>query len=276
MRKEILQAKLEYLEKMGIEFRCNTKIGDDVTLDDLFRQGYDAIFLGTGAPIGGRMRIEGEEMANIYQATEFLVRGNLEPELLPEHYRTPLDVAGKRVLVVGGGDTSMDCVRTAIRLGATDVTCMYRRTETEQKGREEERKHAVEEGTQFMYLTIPYRFVGEGGTVAAAECRKMQLGAPDESGRRRPEPIRGSEFVLNVDIVVLAIGYEPDDLLEKTTPGLRTTNWKTVRVDEEFQTTRQGVFAGGDNVNGADLVVTAMADGRRAAEAIHNYLVSLR
>jgi glutamate synthase (NADPH/NADH) small chain len=276
MRKEILQSKVEYLERMGVEFKCSTRIGEDVTLDDLFKQGYDAIFLGTGAPIGGRMRIEGEEMANIYQATEFLVRGNLEPELLPERYRTPLDVAGKRVLVVGGGDTSMDCVRTAIRLGAKEVTCMYRRTEAEQKGREEERKHAREEGTEFMYLTVPYRFVGEGGAVAAAECRKMQLGAPDESGRRRPEPIRGSEFVLNVDIVVLAIGYEPDDLLEKTTPGLRTTNWKTVRVDEDYQTTRQGVFAGGDNVNGADLVVTAMADGRRAAEAIHNYLVSLR
>jgi glutamate synthase (NADPH/NADH) small chain len=179
------------------------------------------------------------------------------------------------VLVVGGGDTSMDCVRTAIRLGASEVTCMYRRTEAEQKGREEERRHAVEEGTEFMYLTVPYRFVGEAGIVGAAECRKMQLGAPDESGRRRPEPIRGSEFVLNVDIVVLAIGYEPDDLLEKTTPGLRTTNWKTVRVDEDYQTTRPGVFAGGDNVNGADLVVTAMADGRRAAEAIHNYLASL-
>jgi glutamate synthase (NADPH/NADH) small chain len=276
MSKQILQAKIEYLTKMGVEFRCNTKVGEDITLDELFRQGYDATFLGTGAPIGGRMRIEGEDMANIYQATEFLVRGNLEPELLPENMREPLDIAGKRVLVVGGGDTSMDCVRTAIRLGATEVTCMYRRTEAEQKGREEERKHAVEEGTEFMYLTIPYSFSGEDGRVAQAQCRKMQLGAPDESGRRRPEAIRGSEFVLDVDIVVLAIGYEPDDLLEKTTPGLRTTNWKTVRVDEDFQTTRPGVFAGGDNVNGADLVVTAMADGRRAATAIQHYLERLR
>lgn len=275
MRKEILQAKLEYLQKMGIEFRCNIKVGEDVTLDELFEQGYHAVFLGTGAPIGGRMRIEGEELGNIYQATEFLVRGNLEPEQLPEHMREPLDVAGKRVLVVGGGDTSMDCVRTAIRLKAAEVTCMYRRTEAEQKGREEERKHAREEGANFMYLTVPYRFSGEGGVVKRAECRRMQLGAPDESGRRRPEPVKGSEFVLDVDIVVLAIGYEPDDLLEKTTPGLRTTNWKTVRVDEDYQTTRRGVFAGGDNVNGADLVVTAMADGRRAAQAINNYLATL-
>jgi glutamate synthase (NADPH/NADH) small chain len=275
MRKEILQAKVEYLEKMGIEFVCNTRVGDDITVDDLFSQGFHAVFLGTGAPIGGRMRIEGEELENVYQATEFLVRGNLEPELLPEHMREPLDIAGKRVLVVGGGDTSMDCVRTAIRLGAAEVTCMYRRTEAEQKGREEERKHATEEGTEFMYLTVPFRFAGENAQVRTAECRRMQLGAPDESGRRRPEAIPGSEFTQEVDVVVLAIGYEPDDLLEKTTPGLRTTNWKTVRVDEDYHTTRPGVFAGGDNVNGADLVVTAMADGRRAAVAIDNYLASL-
>jgi glutamate synthase (NADPH/NADH) small chain len=275
MRKEILQAKVDYLEKMGVEFVCNTRVGDDITVDDLFSQGCHAVFLGTGAPIGGRMRIEGEELENVYQATEFLVRGNLEPELLPEQMREPLDMAGKRVLVVGGGDTSMDCVRTAIRLGAAEVTCMYRRTEAEQKGREEERKHATEEGTEFMYLTVPFRFAGENGQVRTAECRRMQLGAPDESGRRRPEAIPGSEFTQEVDVVVLAIGYEPDDLLEKTTPGLRTTNWKTVRVDEDYHTTRPGVFAGGDNVNGADLVVTAMADGRRAAVAIDNYLASL-
>jgi len=277
MRKEILDYKIEWLEQLGVDFRCNTRVGEDVTVDSLFEEGVDAVFLGTGAPVGGQMRIDGEELAGVYQATEFLVRGNLEPEQLPPAMREPLDVAGKRVLVVGGGDTSMDCVRTAIRLGASEVTCMYRRTEAEQKGREEERVHAREEGTDFMYLTVPHKFEGDAdGRVVSAECRRMQLGAPDESGRRRPEPIPGSEFTLAVDIVVLAIGYEPDDLLEKTTPGLRTTNWKTVRVDEDFQTTRQGVFAGGDNVNGADLVVTAMADGRRAAVAINNYLQSLR
>ncbi|MDO8617035.1 MAG: NAD(P)-dependent oxidoreductase [Dehalococcoidia bacterium] len=275
MRKEILQAKLEYLTGLGIEFRCNTVVGKDVTIDQLFERGYHALFLGTGAPVGGRMKIEGEELGNVFQATEFLVRGNLEPELLPEHMRGPLDCAGKNVLVVGGGDTSMDCVRTAVRLHAAAVTCMYRRTEAEQKGREEERKNAREEGVEFMYLTVPVRFAAENGKVVAAECQRMQLGAPDESGRRRPVPQPGSEFTLPADIVVLAIGYEPDDLLEKTTPGLRTTNWKTVRVDEDYQTTRPGVFAGGDNVNGADLVVTAMADGRRASAAIHHYLTTL-
>jgi glutamate synthase (NADPH/NADH) small chain len=275
MRKEILQDKLAFLERMGIEFVCNTVIGKDVTIDQMFEQGYDAVFLGTGAPVGGQMRIEGEELTNIYQATEYLVRGNLEPEQLPENMRQPLDCEGKNVLVVGGGDTSMDCVRTAIRLNASSVTCMYRRTEAEQKGRVEERTHAREEGVAFNYLTVPVRFTGANGVVTAAECLRMQLGAPDESGRRSPVPIKGSEFALPVDIVVLAIGYSPDDMMERTTPGLRTTQWKTVRVDEDYQTTRPGVFAGGDNVNGADLVVTAMADGRRAAAAIHNYLKSL-
>jgi glutamate synthase (NADPH/NADH) small chain len=276
MRKEILQDKLEFMERMGIEFVCNTMIGKDVTVDQMMNeQGYDAVFLGTGAPVGGQMRIEGEDLANVYQATEYLVRGNLEPEQLPEAMREPLDCAGKKVLVVGGGDTSMDCVRTAIRLGAAKVTCMYRRTEAEQKGREEERKHAREEGVEFNYLTVPVRFTGENGVVNAAQCERMQLGKPDESGRRSPVPIEGSEFTLPADIVVLAIGYSPDELMERTTPGLRTTSWKTVRVDEDFQTTREGVFAGGDNVNGADLVVTAMADGRRAAIAIDNYLKSL-
>jgi glutamate synthase (NADPH) small chain len=276
MRKEILQDKLGYLERMGIEFVCNTVIGKDVTVDELMQErSYDAVFLGTGAPVGGQMKIEGEELTDVYQATEFLVRGNLEPDQLPENMREPLDCKDKDVLVVGGGDTSMDCVRTAIRLEAKSVTCMYRRTEAEQKGREEERKHAREEGVEFMYLTIPTRFTGENGGVTAAECERMRLGEPDESGRRRPEPIPGSQFTLPVDIVVLAIGYSPDELMEKTTPGLRTTAWKTVRVDEDFATTRPGVFAGGDNVNGADLVVTAMADGRRASEAIHRYLESL-
>ena len=273
MRKEILQDKLDFMERMGIEFVCNTVIGKDVTVDQMMNdEGYDAVFLGTGAPVGGQMRIEGEDLGNVYQATEWLVRGNLEPEQLPENMRERLDAAGKNVLVVGGGDTSMDCVRTAVRLGASKVTCMYRRTEAEQKGREEERKHAREEGVDFNYLTVPVRFTGEDGIVKAAECQRMELGKPDESGRRSPVPIKGSEFTLPVDIVVLAIGYSPDELVERTTPGLRTTSWKTVRVDEDFQTTRPGVFAGGDNVNGADLVVTAMADGRHAAIAIDNYL----
>jgi glutamate synthase (NADPH/NADH) small chain len=275
MRKEILQDKLDYLRKIGVEFVCNTQIGREVTIDDLIdKEGFDAVFVGTGAGVGGSMRIDGEELEGVYQATEFLVRGNLEPPLLPEGMREPIPVDGN-VIVVGGGDTAMDCVRTAIRLGAENVTCMYRRTEFEQKGREEERLHAQEEGAQFMYLTVPIRLTGDDGHVTAAQCQRMRLGEPDESGRRRPEPIPDSGFTLEAGTVVLAIGYSPDDLVEQTTPGLRTSNGNRVRVNEEFQTTRPGVFAGGDNVNGADLVVTALADGRRAAQAIDIYLQSL-
>ncbi len=275
MRKEILDEKLAFLRRLGIEFVCNSRIGQDVTIDELFRRGYDAVFVGTGAGVGGRMRIEGEELQGVYQATEFLVRGNLEPQQLPEEMREPLSIGGN-VLVVGGGDTSMDCVRTAVRLGAESVTCMYRRTEHEQKGREEERRHALEEGVRFQYLTAPTRFAGQNGRVSTAECVRMRLGEPDESGRRRPEAIPGSEFSVPADTVVLAIGYSADDLLEETTPGLHTDKRShLIRVKEDHSTSRRGVFAGGDNVNGADLVVTALADGRRAAEAIHRYLESL-
>ena len=275
MRKEILAQKLDFLRGIGIEFVCNTWIGRDVTIDDMFARGYHAVFVGTGAGVGGQMRIPGEELAGVYQATEFLVRGNLEPHQLPEQMREPLPL-GRHVLVVGGGDTSMDCVRTAVRLGAQSVTCMYRRTEHEQKGREEERRHAREEGVQFQYLTVPTRFVGENGHVSAADCQRMRLGDPDESGRRRPEPVPGSEFTIAADTVVLAIGYSADDLLEETTPGLHTDKRShLIRVRDDHSTSRRGVFAGGDNVNGADLVVTALADGRRAADAIQRYLQSL-
>ena len=275
MRKEILDEKLAFLRNLGIEFVCNTRIGSDVTVDGLFRDGYHAVFIGTGAGVGGRMRIPGEELGEIYQATEFLVRGNLQPHQLPQEMREPLPI-GKHVLVVGGGDTSMDCVRTAIRLGAESVTCMYRRTEHEQKGREEERRHAREEGVQFQYLTVPTRFLDDNGRVTAAECVRMRLGEPDESGRRRPEPVPGSEFAVPADTVVLAIGYNADDLMEETTPGLHTDKRShLIRIQEDFSTSRKGVFAGGDNVNGADLVVTALADGRRAAQAIHGYLQTL-
>ncbi|HLA19541.1 MAG TPA: NAD(P)-dependent oxidoreductase, partial [Dehalococcoidia bacterium] len=275
MRKEILAQKLDFLRSIGVEFVCNTWIGRDVTIDDLFARGYHAVFVGTGAGIGGQMRIPGEELAGVYQATEFLVRGNLEPHQLPEQMRQPLPL-GRHVLVVGGGDTSMDCVRTAVRLGAESVTCMYRRTEHEQKGREEERRHAREEGVQFQYLTAPTHFAGDDGHVSAAECQRMRLGEPDESGRRRPEPVPGSEFTIPAETVVLAIGYGADDLLEETTPGLHTDKRShLIRVRDDHSTSRRGLFAGGDNVNGADLVVTALADGRRAADAIHHYLQSL-
>jgi len=275
MRKEILEEYIAYLERLGVSFVCNTVIGRDITVDELFQAGYDAVFLGPGAPVGGRLRIPGEELAGVFQATEFLVRGNLPPEDLPPHMRRPLEV-GRRVVVIGGGDTSMDCVRTAVRLGAEEVTLVYRRTEAEMLGREEERRHAREEGVRFMFLTAPVRFLGEGGRLVAVELRRMQLGEPDESGRRRPVPVPGSEFVLPADTAVIAIGYEGDESIILATPGLRRVGKNLIRVrPDTFHTDRPGVFAGGDSVRGADLVVTALADGRRAAQEIHRYLLSL-
>ena len=276
LSKEVLQDKLTYLDKLGVGFVGNTWIGKDVTIDDLFAQGYHSVFVGTGAGLGGQLALPGEEFKGIFAATEFLVRGNLRPEQLPEHMREPLD-PGKHMVVIGGGDTSMDCVRTAVRLGAEHVTCVYRRTETEMLGRQEERQHARDEGVNFEFLTIPLRFIGDAdGHVTGVECQTMVLGEPDESGRRRPIPVPHSEFIIEADTVAVAIGYNADPIINDAAPGVETNRWNLIEVNKEtFMTTRAGVFAGGDNVNGADLVVTALADGRRAASAIHEYLESL-
>jgi glutamate synthase (NADPH/NADH) small chain len=275
MRKSIVDEYLAYLGKLGIEFRCNTYIGRDVTIDDLFADGFDAVFVGTGAGVGNVMGLEGEALDGVHAATDFLVRGNLEAEALPEHLRKPLPKP-RNVVVIGGGDTSMDCVRTAVRLGAERVTCVYRRTEAEMLGRGEERKNAREEGVVFEMLTLPTRIIGDQhGRVTAVECQRMELGEPDDSGRRRPIPIKGSEFLLPADTVAIAIGYGADPIVPKTTTGLKSTSKALIQVDREGRTSRRAVFAGGDNVNGADLVVTALADGRRAAESIDEYLGTL-
>ena len=276
LSKEVLQDKLRYLENLGVGFVGNTWIGKDVTIDDLFAQGFNAVFVGTGAGLGGSLAIPGEEYAGIFAATEFLVRGNLSAEQLPEHMREPLD-PGKHVVVIGGGDTSMDCVRTAVRLGSEHVTCIYRRTEAEMLGRQEERQHARDEGVDFQFLTIPLRFLGDAdGRVTGVECQRMELGEPDESGRRRPIPVPHSDFVIEANTVAVAIGYNADPIIKDAAPGVSTNRWNLVEVHPDtFMTSRAGVFAGGDNVNGADLVVTALADGRRAASAIHLYLDSL-
>ncbi len=278
LAKTVLDDKVDYLTNLGVEFICNTWIGRDVTIDDLFdRHNFNAVFVGTGAPVGGTLAIPGEDLKGVYQATEFLVRGNLQPEQLPADMREAMRV-GRRVVVIGGGDTSMDCVRTAVRLGAQEVSCVYRRTENEMQGRGEERVHAKEEGVNFQFLTIPLRFLGdEGGRVRAVQCQRMALGEPDESGRRRPVPVPGSEFLIEADTIAVAIGYNADPLIPKKTIGLDADRWALIKIDRETgQTSRKGVFAGGDNVNGADLVVTALADGRRAAIAIDKYLRSLR
>ncbi len=275
MRKQIVDDYIVYLEKLGVEFRCNTYVGKDITVDEMLDTGYDAVFLGTGAGVGNELGIEGEDLEGVHRATDYLVRGNLAGEQLPKHLREPLALPHK-VAVIGGGDTSMDCVRTAVRMGAESVTCVYRRTEAEMLGRGEERINAREEGVKFEMLTAPLRILGdENGKATGVECIHMELGEPDDSGRRRPVPIEGSEFVIEADTIPIAIGYGADPVVPETTSGLRARGNALIEIDEQGRTSRRGIFAGGDNVNGADLVVTALADGRRAAEAVAEYIESL-
>jgi len=270
LEKELVETKIAYLRKLGIKFVGNTYVGRDITIDGLFEDGYHAVFLGHGASLGNLLDVPGAGLPGVIMATEFLVRGNLHPELLPENMREPLS-AGERVVVIGGGDTSMDCVRTAVRLGAKEVTCAYRRTEAEQLGREEERVHAREEGVRFEYLAAPLRIEANAdGRAARVHFARMALGEPDATGRRRPVPT-GEEFAVDADTAVIAIGYQADEALSEDAKVKHDRD--VVVIDRETgRTSRRGVFAGGDCVNGADLVVTAVADGRRAAAAIHAYL----
>ncbi len=275
MDKRHVDDQVEYLHHLGIQFAYNVRVGYDITVDDLFAQGFDAVFLGHGAGQGNRLGVPGEDLAGIYPATEFLVRTNLAPNELPAHLRERID-PGERVVVIGGGDTAMDCVRSALRAGAREVYCVYRRTDAEMVGREEERRHAKEEGVQFYFQAVPIRFVAaeDGERIQAVRFQKVKLGPPDESGRPKPEPVIGSEFQIEADTVVVAIGYKVEKLLYQTTPGLEAAEAGTLAADEGGRTSREGVFAAGDNVRGADLVVTALADAKRAAEAIDEYLRS--
>jgi len=271
--KAIVDEKIAFLEKLGVRFICDTTIGDSVTVDDLFAAGFEAIFMGHGAGQPVKMGIPGEDLTGIHQATEFLVRCNLPRQQLPPSMREPIEV-GKRVVVVGGGDTAMDCVRTALRMGAPQVNCVYRRTEAEMPGRREEKRNAREEGIQFTYLTAPVGFTQhDDGRVRSVICQRMKLGEPDASGRPRPVPIPGSEFEIEADTVVLALGYRADKLLETATPGLDADKKGLLVIDPETgRTSRPGIFAGGDNVRGPDLVVDAVADAKRAAAAMDEYL----
>jgi glutamate synthase (NADPH/NADH) small chain len=277
LEKEVLDEWLARLDDLPIEYRMETRVGDgeQVTLEQLLAD-FDALYLGFGASAGNPLEIEGGDLEGVFQATEFLSRANLTPAELPADMRRPLQ-AGRRVVVIGGGDTSMDCARTAIRLGASDVTLVYRRTEREMVGREEERQHAREEGVRFEFLCAPVRLLGTStGRVRAVELQRMELGPPDESGRRRPQPVEGSDFTVEADSVVLAIGYTVEDAIAGKDPLVRHDRWGDIVVDRGTgETNHHGIFAGGDDVNGADLVVTAIRDAKIAARSMSAYLASL-
>ena len=268
--------KLKYLERLGVKFVGNTWIGKDITVDELFGQGFDAVFVGTGAGVGGSLAIPGEEEnSGIYAATEFLVRGNLRPDQLPEHMREPLEI-GRNVVVIGGGDTSMDCVRTAVRLGAEHVTCVYRRTETEMLGRARGAPARAGRGRRLRVPDDPAALPRRG---RPRNRRRVPAHGAGRAGRVRTAAADAGAALgvrAAAETVAIAIGYNADPLIKDAAPGVSTNRWNLVEVHPEtYMTTRPGVFAGGDNVNGADLVVTALADGRRAAQAIDGYLASL-
>jgi glutamate synthase (NADPH) small chain len=272
LEKYVVQNKIRDLETAGVRFITHTRIGDVLTVDDLLAR-YDAVFLGTGAGVEATMDIPGESLPDVYKATDFLVRANVPLALLPPEMQARPTI-GRRVAIIGGGDTAVDCARTAVRLGATDVTIIYRRTEAEMPGNPGERAICLEEGVKIRYLQAPVAYIAdEMAHLCAMKLIQMALGEPDKSGRRRPVPVEGSEFEQAVDTVILAVGYWPDPSLGEKTAQLATHRWGLIVADEAVgATTREGVFAAGDNVHGPDLVITAVAAAHQAARSIHAYL----
>ncbi|MFH2071546.1 MAG: NADPH-dependent glutamate synthase [Actinomycetota bacterium] len=273
--KAIVAAEIDGLRDLGVTFETNAVIGLIDTLDDLLdTEGFDAVFVGVGAGLPRFMGIPGENLVGVYSANEFLTRVNLMKAYAPGADTPVFDLYQKRVAVFGGGNTAMDSVRTALRLGAAWAGIVYRRSEEEMPARIEEVHHARDEGVDIVTLTAPLAFTGdEQGSLTSMRLQKMALGEPDDSGRRRPVPIEGSEYEVPVDVVVVAIGNQPNPLLMKTSPDLTHTRWGTVVVDPETgRTAKRGVFAGGDIVTGGATVILAMGAGRRAAAAIDDYL----
>ncbi len=275
MAHSLVQDQVDWLAGSGVSFVFDTFVGRDLTVDDLFDRGFETVFLGIGAGIPRTPSIEGSELPGVHQATPFLVRANVEEELRPAEMRDPARV-GRRVAVVGGGDTAMDCLRTALRLGAEEVTCWYRRTEEEMPGNERDRALARQEGASFEWLAQPVRLIAAPrGRVGAMECIRMRLGESDPSGRRRPVEIPGSGFEVEMDTVVLALGYLADRDAVASVPDLDVDDGSLITIDAESgRTSREGLFAGGDAVLGPALVVTAVEHGRRAAEAMHRYMTA--
>jgi glutamate synthase (NADPH/NADH) small chain len=271
--KKILEAEVDYLQKMGVELRTNFVVGLTATLEELKKEGFDAFFVGTGAGLPNFMRIPGENLIGVYSANEYLTRVNLMRGFEFPEYDTPVYL-GKNAVVLGGGNVAMDSVRISKRLGAEKSTIVYRRSRVEMPARIEEVHHAEEEGIEFHFLTTPTRFIGDDkGHVQAMECIRMELGEPDDSGRRRPVPIEGSEFIMEADLVVVAIGNSPNPLIPQTTPQLKVGRWGNIEVNwDTMETSMKGVYAGGDIIRGGATVILAMGDARIAANEMDRYL----
>jgi glutamate synthase (NADPH/NADH) small chain len=271
--KAIVQAEVEYVKSLGARVHLDATIGRLHTISELFESGFEAVFIGSGAGLPRFLNVPGENLKGIYSANEFLIRTNLMKAYRFPEYRTPITV-GRNVAVIGGGNVAMDSARCAKRLGAENVYIVYRRGREELPAREEEVENAEEEDVIFRLLNNPVRFIGDDrGYVTQMECINMKLGEPDDSGRRRPIEVEGSEFLMDVDNVVVAIGQTPNPIIQVTTEGLEVTRWGTLVVDEEtMKTSIDGVYAGGDVVSGAATVISAMGAGRRAARAIHEHL----
>ncbi len=273
--KQIVHAEVEALARLGVRFETNAVIGMVETLDELL-EDHDAVFVGVGAGLPRFTGVPGENLIGVYSANEFLTRVNLMKAYLPGSDTPVLDVRGRRVAVFGGGNTAMDAVRTALRLGAEVAALVYRRSKDEMPARYEEIAHAEEEGVRFATLAAPTAFLGrDDGRLSGVRIQRMRLGVSDESGRRRPEPIEGETYETAIDVAVIAIGNTPNPLLPRTDDELEQTPWGTLVADEDTgRTTKQGVFAGGDIVTGGATVILAMGAGRRAAASIHDYLVT--
>lgn len=270
--REVIDFEIENLKKMGVKFIKNVLIGKSISLDEI-RKDFDAVFIGTGAGLPTPLGIKGENLIGVYSSNEFLTRVNLMKAYKFPEYDTPLYV-GKKVVVVGGGNTAMDSARAAKRFGPEEVIVLYRRTRAEMPARAEEIENAIEEGIRFEFLTAPLELEGdENGRLKKVKCIRMELAEPDASGRRKPVPITGSEFYIEADVIIAAIGQSPNPLIQQTS-DIKTNKWNCLIVDENCQTSIEGVFAGGDVVRGGATVLLAMKDGRTAAKAIDEYIKS--
>ncbi len=271
--KDIVSQEINFLERLGVKVECNAVVGRTVSLDELFEAGYDAVYLGVGAGLPRFLNVPGENLVGILSANEYLTRANLMKAYLFPEVDTPIPL-GKNVVVLGAGNVAMDSARTAMRLGAESVKIVYRRSREEMPARQAEIHHAEEEGIELFLLTSPTRFLGnEKGRLTGMECLKMELGEPDASGRRRPVPMPGTEFQMDCDLAIVAVGSGANPLLTQSTPELALNKWGYIVTDPDTgKTSKRGVWAGGDIVTGAATVILAMGAGRKAADAMHKYL----